>query len=224
MKKLLVALAVLAVLVVVLDRGGDFVAERQVASSLQDSQGLPDRPDVDITGIPFLTQFAKRDFDEVDVAVRDLELEAGATVSRLDVALHGVTFSSDFNTVRVEKADADAVIGYDALSGVLGIDLAYAGKDSVEASKSFTVAGKTFEPTIDVSPSIVDGAIDFGEPTVNNVNDVTGAIADAVDQVFETGVPLQGIPFDIVVDDLTVRRDGIHVRFSGADLTYVDKG
>jgi hypothetical protein len=56
MKKLLVALVVLALLALGLDRGGVYVAERVAGSSLQDSQGLSERPDVDIAGFPFLDQ------------------------------------------------------------------------------------------------------------------------------------------------------------------------
>lgn len=56
MRKVLVALVVIAALAVGLDRGLVIVAENVVASRIQESTGLDRQPAVDIRGLPFLTQ------------------------------------------------------------------------------------------------------------------------------------------------------------------------
>ena len=224
MKKLLVTLLVLAVLVVGLDRGGDFVAERLTAGELQDSQGLAERPDVDIDGIPFLDQVARSRYDRVEVRADDVPLtdDGDIVVSRLEVTLDDVTTSRDFSTIEVARARADGVIGFGSLGRALGVDLAYGGDGGVEISKSFEVLGQEVSPGATVEPEVVDGALGFGTPALNGVADVGGAVADALSDTFDLTVPMDGLPFDVDLDDVSVERDGLHLLLSGKNLRYDD--
>lgn len=225
MKKVLIALVVLGLLAVGLDRGGVYVAARIAASSLQASQGLSERPEVTIAGFPFLDQLATGRYDRIDVTVYDLPLgeePVVARLTRLDVVLADVVTSRDFSRIDVGRARADAVISYDDLGDALGIDLSFSGGGQLTASRTFTVLGQDVKPRITVEPAIVDGALGFGEFTVNGVADAAGVVSDALDQVFDATFPLQGIPFDVAVDNVSVRRDGLHVSLSGSDLRYVE--
>ena len=224
MKKLLVALVVLGLIAVGLDRGGVYVASRVAASSLQSSQGLSERPDVTIAGFPFLDQVATGRYDRIDVTAYDLPLGEGRVsvrLSRLDVALADVVTSRDFSRIDVGRARADAVISYDDLGDALGIDLSFSGGGQITASRTFTVLGQEVTPRITVEPAIVDGALGFGEFTVNGAADAADVVRDALDDVFDITLPLQAIPFDVDVDDVSARRDGVHVSLSGSDLRYV---
>ena len=224
MKKVLVTLLVLAALVVGLDRGGDFVAERLTAGALQESQGLAERPDVDINGIPFLDQLAASRYDQVEVRADDVPLDDGGdlVVSRLELTLDDVTTTRDFSTIEVARARADGVIGFDSLGQALGVDLAYGGDGSVKISTSFEVLGQEISPGVTVEPEVVDGALGFGKPVLNGVADLGGAVTDALGDTFGLTVPMDGLPFDVDLDDVSVERDGLHLMLSGKNLRYDD--
>ncbi len=224
MKKLLIAVVVLALLALGLDRGGVYVAERVAGSSLQSSQGLGERPDVAIDGFPFLDQVASGRYDRIEVTARDVPLGQAPVILRLAtlaVVLSGVTTSRDYEVIDVRRARAEALISYDDLSDAVGIDLAYAGSGELSASRTFSVLGQDVTPSITVAPVIVDGALSLGEFSVNGAADAAGVVTDALDEVLGVAVPLQGIPFDIDVDDLRVGRDGLRLELSGSDLSYV---
>ena len=220
MKKLGIALLVLLALVVGADRAADWVAQRVAANALQDSQRLETRPDVNVTGFPFLTQVLDGRFDEVDVTARDLPLgDSGLRLSRLDVDLRGATRAG--TTVSVRRATADGVISFDDLETLLGpVDLEYADGQTVRASASIDLAGRRFEPALTVTPALTDGALTFGELALDELTDTTGALGAALDEIFGVQLPLSGIPFQVEVTDLSVERDGLHLRMRGKDLSY----
>lgn len=221
MRKLLGTLLVLLTLLLAVDRGGDLIAEQASAASLQESQGLANRPEVSIGGFPFLTQVATREFDEIDVVATDIALDGGLTLNRLRVVLAEVVTSRDFDSFQVARARATAVVGYDELGDLLGIDLAFDSQGELRASRTFEVLGETVSPTITVRPEIVDGALGFGEPTVNSLGAAGAVLTEILNEIFGTTVPLQGIPFDITLDDVRVEPRGVVLVLTGADLEYV---
>ena len=219
-------LLVLIVVLVVLDRGGDFVAERLAASSMQSSQHLEQRPDVSIEGVPFLTQFARRDYDHVTVDADDLPVADGSlNISHLHVDLYQLTISRDFTTFHVDSGTARATISYADLSKRLGIDVRYAGNSRIRASKRFDlpIVG-TITPSITVRPELVNGALTFGSSSINGAGDSLGSISGALTKIFDVSVPLSGLPFQIKVRSLTVDSGGLHATFVGADLTFTKSG
>ena len=223
---LLIVVLVLAVLLVVLDRGGKYVAERVAADNLQSSQHLPSRPDVTIHGVPFLTQFASGHYDHVSVDADGLPVADGAVrISHLHVDLNQLTVSRNFSTFHANSATATATLGYPELSRRLGIDVSYAGGNRIRASKSFDlpVVG-TVSPTISVRPSLVNGALTFGTSTINGAGSQLGIVADALHKLFDVSIPLDGLPFDIKVRSLVADATGVHADLVGSDLTYSSNG
>ena len=197
MKKLLITLGVILVLLVIVDRSGDAVAQNTAASKLQSSQGLETKPDVDITGFPFLTQAVDRSFEKIVVTADEVPLAGGdlLQLTRLRVVLHDVSVSSDLESIRSPRADAEATIGYGDLSEALGVKVTYAGDGRIEA------AGVV----LPVAPSLVGDSLNFGPAA-------SGVIAKALS--------LSGIPFDVNVNKLSVKRDGLHLSLTGRDLSY----
>ena len=86
-----VTLVVLLVLVVGADFGLRLVAETRLADSAQASLGLPQRPDMDLRGFPFLLQFARGRFERVGVQADGVESE-GLEIDRIDLTLEDVVF------------------------------------------------------------------------------------------------------------------------------------
>ena len=83
-------LLVLAVLFVVVDRVSWYMAERGLASSLQRSADLAQRPEVSIGGFPLLTQAAQGRYRQVDVHLRDVPADQTLRLDELDTRLVGV--------------------------------------------------------------------------------------------------------------------------------------
>ncbi len=73
----LVLLVLLVILATVVDRYGASYAERriadQVAAQIADQNASSARPDVDVTGFPFVTQVFAGHYDRIDITVRDLK-------------------------------------------------------------------------------------------------------------------------------------------------------
>ncbi len=82
MRKFLIALVILVVLLVVIDRAGLAIAERQIGTRVQSAYGLPERPGVSVRGFPFLTQVASGQYQEIDVTIK--------TASAGGVQLHDI--------------------------------------------------------------------------------------------------------------------------------------
>jgi hypothetical protein len=72
---LLVVLLVLGAGLVAGDLVASGVAERSIAQRVQQSGGLPERPEVEVRGRPFLLQALRGRYD--DVVVRSAEVPAG---------------------------------------------------------------------------------------------------------------------------------------------------
>jgi LmeA-like phospholipid-binding len=219
----IITLVVLAVLLVAADRIGVYAAERTAGNTIQSSQKLASRPDVDIAGFPFLTQLAAGKFGEVTVTGQDLPVGEAPhllDLSRVRVVLHTVTVSRDFSRVHAKTADAVATVNYADLSKTLGLTVSYAGNGRVKATKSVTVFGQTVKASLSARPELVNGALGFAGAQINGADQLGGAAVDALGQVFDLSVPLQGIPFKIRVRSLRVEPQGVLVALSGADLTY----
>lgn len=222
-RRLLIALVVIVLLLLAADRIGVYVAERAAGKTLETSQHLPSRPDVDIAGFPFLTQLAGRKFDRITVDAKDVPIGQGQQLlelSRLHVVLHTLTVSRDFTTVHADSADATATATFAELSRTLGVDVRYAGAGRITATKSVTVAGRTFTGTITTRPQLVGGALSFVTTRVNQANQLEANVADALGRVFDLDIPLQGIPFHVRVTSLRVESDGVILGLAGSDLSY----
>lgn len=222
MSKLFWSVVVLALIAVGADRVGDYVAERTAANELQSSQRLDSRPDVDIAGFPFLTQFADGRYDHVRASAHDLRVGTSPnalTLSSVRVDFRTVTTSRDFSAFRARSATARATVSYSDLSRALG-QVQYAGKGRVEATKSFTVLGETVRPTITVKPSVASDALSFTDPSIGGLADLPPEVTAALNDIFDTNISLKGIPFDVKVRSLTADQKGLELVLSGKNLRY----
>ncbi len=216
-----IIVAVLLILVIAADRVGDLVAENVAADKLQSSQDLSSKPDVDIEGIPFLTQFASGHYDNVKVTANDVALRGTSlSLTRVVVRLSDLTVSRNFSSFRVEQASATGTVSYADLGKALGIDLTYVPDGKVRASKEITVLGRTFTPTITAEPRFADGALTFAATQASDLGPLAGDVARASNEVFGTDVPLDGIPFQVRVNKVLLGPSGLRLDLSGSDLTY----
>lgn len=225
MRRLTVVLLVLAVLVAVADRVGAVVAGRAVAAELQSSVALSASPEVEVRGIPFLTQALAGRYE--DVRVRAVDVPAGEiTVRELTAELSGVraplgeAVSGSLTEVAVERVDARALVSYDALSrrsGERQLTLSAEG-DRLRVRGSVRVAGQTFAAEA-VSQLALDGEVLVIKAEQVRVGDarVDRAIERALQGRLDLRVPLSGLPYGLSVTDVDVDPDGIRLTAAARD-------
>jgi DUF2993 family protein len=222
-RRIAIALVVLVVLLVAADRIGNYAAERTAGNTIQSSQDLSSRPDVDIGGFPFLTQLAAGKFDQVTITAHDVPVARTANLLRISdirVVLGTVTVSRDFSRVSAATADATATITFADLSRVLGVNVGYAGGGRIRATKKVTVLGSTVAASLTTQPALVNGGLAFTATSINNAGQLGAAVTSGLNKVFDVGVPLQGIPFKISVVSLRVESQGVVIALTGRNLSY----
>jgi len=220
-RKLLLSLVVLGLLLVGVDRAGDYVAERAVAQKVQASQHLGRTPEVDIAGFPFLTQLARQRFDEVTVRTTGVPVGSGnrtLTLSRATFTFDDVRTSRRFSSFTAATGRASGRVGYPELSRVLGLTVSYAGKGQVKAGKVFTIAGQKLRPTITVQPRLVGGALSFGGGSGSS--GVPAPVVDALRQALDLQVPLSRLPFGAKATSLHADAQGLVLRLAARDVSY----
>jgi hypothetical protein len=117
----------LLVLIPVADRGADRLAEARLARRWQSTQDLPARPDVDITGIPFLTQAVRGRYDRIDVRMRGVR-RGSMRLARIDAQLSGVrvpltaAVRGRGGDVPVAAARGEALLTYPDIARAVGRD------------------------------------------------------------------------------------------------------
>jgi len=109
---------VLAILLLIGDRVANAVAENDMADQFT-ANGFPVKPSVNITGFPFLTQLAARDFRKVDISASNIP--AGpVTITSLQATLTGMHITSSFNGATIDQVNATAFVSFGALGAALG--------------------------------------------------------------------------------------------------------
>ena len=115
----LFTLIVLAILLLIGDRVANAIAENEMADQFT-SNGFPVKPSVDITGFPFLTQLAARDFKKVLISASNIP--AGpVTITSLNATLNGMHITGGFSGAKVDQLNATAFISFGALEDAGGL-------------------------------------------------------------------------------------------------------
>ena len=225
-RRLLIALAVLALLVVGADRVGVRTAQYAAAKTLQASEGLAKRPTVTIHGFPFLTQLANGRLDHVSVVATGVPLGTGGrtvVLARLDVDLHNVTVKNNFTQVHVASGSATGLIPYSELSREVGATIRYVGAGSgggrVEAARAVRLSGRSVEATVGAQVSTLNGVLHF----VGLTAEYAGAPASVQSQLrhaLGTRLPLNRVPFGLRVQSVQALASGIEFTLAGTNLTF----
>jgi DUF2993 family protein len=223
-RRLLIVFVVIVGLLVALDRIGNAVAERLTADTIQSNQHLPKRPDVNITGFPFLSQLATGNFDEIIITDNDVPVGGSSSnvhLSTIRVALHRVHVARTLSSVHAVTADAAATMSFRDLGRALGgVRITYDGGGRVTAAKSITILGHRISGAISARPMISNDTLSFGQAHISNVNQLIAGAAALLAKVFAVHLPLGGIPFDVRVRSLHVDKSGLHLALVGHNLSY----
>ena len=220
----------LLVLLVAADRVGAAVAERALADELQRSGGFTSRPEVDVRGVPFLTQVLDGRYDRVDVVARDVDVgEVAGTpvqVSRLSATVRGArvpledAVSGTVTSVPVDRVDARVLLPFSVLQRSTDVgDLTVAPEgDRLRLRGSVEVFGQDFTGTALSRLTVEDGTVVVTAESVDVGNDLANdLVGRALEDRFDVRVPLRGLPYGLQVDAVSVQPDGLAVTARATD-------
>ena len=218
LRGLLIFIIVLAVLAVAADRIGLLVAERQIASKVQSSQNLSNRPSVDIEGFPFLTQVLANHYPAVRLQAQDMAVgnsDRRVRLADLDARLRDLKTIDRFSAATAETASGTALLTYQELSRALGVDLGYAGGGRVQASSSVEALGQRVTGTASAEVGVLGGdkltfsSIRVGAPQADIA--VPEQLTARFSSIFAKKLSLRGLPFHLRIQSLVATADGVRI-------------
>jgi hypothetical protein len=225
MRKLLIGVAVLAVLLVAADRISVAVAENQISARLTSAYGLPDKPGVSITGFPFLTQVAAGDYRQINVSASQVPA-GGATLRDLKVRLSGVhatvsqVLGNGSSMVTADRAAGSAMVGFGT------VDRRLPGGFRLHADgKNLSVSGRLayHGAHIPVSATVAVGVSDSGirvSPVRVDVPGLPGLPVSAYSSQLRIVVPLSTLPLHLHLTSVHVTPDGLRIAASARHVQF----
>ena len=222
MRKLLVALIVLALVGIAADRVAHRLATNEAESRLV-SHGLED-PTVSVGGFPFLDQVLQRQFDEVRVQATSLQTESGRAED-LDVTAYDVDAPAG-GPVTVGRLEGHGTVTYAEVlrqAGVEGWELSDAGNGNVRIQRDVTVLGRTVTATATgrVEPRGQRLRVVPTDVRVEGGAGAAGVAATFADQLALT-YSLRALPDGMTVQKVEAGPTGFVVTVAGSDLTFTD--
>ncbi len=195
-RAILITLLVLAAIAIGVDAGARAVAESRLASSVQDVLDLPDRPDIELQGFPFLLQVARGRLDALEVELDDVDAE-GLNLERVTLSFEELTFDrvallQGSGAISVSRGSAQAVVTEDGLStflqeGGTPVRVRLDGP-GIRVSTRISTGQQTTTATAEGPVRVEDGHLVFSPDEVQ----VEGTL----------GVPAAALAFDVLLPDL----------------------
>lgn len=218
MKKVLVVagavLAALALVVVVVDRVGASVLERQVSQSIASEVAGVGSVDTQVHGVPLVTQALSGSLDHVTVTLTDVPATEKLTLDSVTVEAYGVSTSSPRTARSVE---AVATLSPQALAAELGDTWKVSSADG--ALVISLASGLPAEARI--VPTVRDGAIALDLRSVNVLGlEVSGDSIPAVvkDAVSGLAGSIGELPLGLQPQSVEVTPAGLVLTATGTDV------
>jgi hypothetical protein len=232
MRKLL-AVGVILLALIVVDRVAVGIADDQIASRVQTSQSLAVKPQVDVTGFPFLTQVARGRYKQVTVVVRGLERDGlrldqvriDAEGARVDL---GDLIGGRVTSVPVDHAQGQVLITYDDLNAYLAsrsdipqVRVSRSGSDlKVTGSVQIPVLGRSVSLSGNAQVAISGENITLSPTAVSALTGfLPGFAEDSAREALTVRFAIKGLPFGVRLDKATVTASGIRFTAFADGLT-----
>jgi hypothetical protein len=235
MRKLMALVIVLVVLLVIADRVACWTAERAIADQIQTSNNLAERPEVKVSGFPFLTQALRGRYRHIDASAENLSADGRLTIDRLQVQLKGVhvkladALRRQVSSAPVDQATADATVGYPSINAVVKdrlstdrLSLQFGpgqdGRLSVTGGFHSSLADVKIDGEAEVS--IKDGRLSV-KLAPQTLADLPTLVRGTVNHLLAGSYRLPPLPFGFTAKSVTVGPNGVTIR---AEATSVELG
>ena len=231
MRRLLTLTLVLLVVLGVGDRLAAEFAARAIAGQLQSAAALAEPPEVEVAGVPFLTQAVRGRYDRLEV--RAVRVPAGevsfaeltATLSGVGVPLNDI-LSGTVDSVPVDVVDGRGLLSYDTLSrrsSDRNLTVTPVG-NRLRVEGSVQVAGRRLAAAT-VSTLTLEG--NDLMVTAQSI-EVGNSAADAVltrtlRRMFDRRIPIGRLPYGLQVTSVAVEPDGVVLRASARDVVLTTR-
>lgn len=236
MRKVLVGLVLLAVLIVAADRGALWLAER-VAADRARAQGLTGA-DVDVRGVPFLTQLADRDLREVVVTGAAYRTELGQPgiegapvgsieVTGVRVVARDVAIDSrrDLTAARIT---VDGVVAWADVAAAAGsdTDVTAAPNGEVNVQRTVRLFGRSTQVRALARVTAVGGSVVVRptEASIEGAGRLGELATEAVLPLMTLRYPVVGLPDGLVLTGAAPAADGLAVTLSGRAVSLRSLG
>lgn len=232
---LLVLVVIATGLLVAADRVGAWYAERTIADQVRQEVAARDisaeEPDVAVGGFPFLTQVLGGRYESISIVLRNVTGE-GVRLPRLDVTATGVT--ADLQTLRTgqgavvaDRVSGTATIGYSTVAELADQPgLTLTGENGkLRARLPVQILGQQVTLVGAAALRLEQGRIRVRVTELDAENGTLppGAreLADDYADQFAVDVPLPELPFDLSLDMVTPRPEGLAVSASARGVPLI---
>lgn len=223
LRRIIVALIIFAGLLVVVDRGAVWLAERQLAERVGDElvgYGVATEPDVNVEGFPFLTQVSNGTYEKITVDIGDVLVD-GWKLERATLTAHSVdapvsALLNGSGSAVAKTVGGEAVIAYDvieSLSGEESLELSKGDGPTVDVTAEQTAFGTAVSFTGSGDVTITDGVL---EVEVSDVEPTTDVEVPPVDISFD--LPAPSLPYGLEITEVRPTADGLEIALSGRDV------
>lgn len=225
MRKLIIGIAVLAVLLVLADRGAAELAEREIEQRAQ--QRVGSEVHAEILGVPFLTQALRRELDHVVLTADTAQLsERDVDVRNARLDLREVDIRSTDRAL-IDRVSARALVPWEELerqverSPLPRVSLSATPDGAVRVARTVDLQGRSVQASARAEVRL-DGRVLVVEPLRVSVEDASLELDEQVSaelaQLLRVQVPADALPRGIRLDGIDVREEGILVRLTGSEV------
>jgi DUF2993 family protein len=217
-RRFLIVLLGLVVLLVIIDRAGTFIAEREISIRVRSAYDLPATPHVTVRGVPFLTQLVSGKYQEIDVSIASAKA-SGVQLHNVDARFTDVRASlslllgQNSGTVTAGHATGTAVIPYSQVERKLpsGIKIAPDGSN-------LRVSGQT---PLGAVRGVARLSVSHSGVTVTPERiTVAGVSAGSLVSRFTFTIPVSGLPMHLTVTGVHVTPGGVMVDAAANNVEF----
>lgn len=225
MRRLFVGILVLVVLVVLADRTGVWLTERQIEQRLQ--QRVDSEVQADVLGVPFLTQAIARELNHVVLTAETAQLsERNIDVRDATIDLRNVRITSTRSAV-AGRVTARGLVPWQELeqqaqeAGLPRASLSATPDGEVRVMRSVQLAEDRVQASATAEVAL-DGQTLVVEPVRFTVEGASVELDDQVSsqlsRLLRLRIPTSALPENMRLDSLDVRAPGLEVRLVGSDV------